>query len=141
MEYVLRGMLRPLSRPKRRERADLSVDAKPRRRHQYDMLPYRPPIGKSQQARLRYRFSNRTHGEPDAGFPHWPANASGCGSSANAGMRSRAKRRMFSREPPKLMMTYATPPWRRASSLHMISSGVPKSALSAFSYRASSSCD
>src|SRR3984893_16050266 len=69
MAHVLMSTLRPLSWPTRGERGDLSVDPKPRRRHQYYMLPYRPPIGKSQQARLRYRFSNRTHGEPDARVP------------------------------------------------------------------------
>src|SRR5262249_2866527 len=59
------------------------------------------------------------------------------GSPANAGMMSRAKRRICSRDPPKLIMTYSTPPFRNFSSLRMISSGVPKRALSALSCRAS----
>src|SRR6516164_6255362 len=60
-----------------------------------------------------------------------------CGSPAKAGMMSRAKRRICSRDPPKLMMSYSTPPFRSFSSLFMISSGEPKRALSALSWRAS----
>src|ERR1700730_10295445 len=47
------------------------------------------------------------------------------GSSEKAGMISCAKRRRLSREPPQLMITYSTPARRTASSLPMISSGVP----------------
>src|SRR5271167_3350334 len=60
-----------------------------------------------------------------------------CGSPAKAGIMSRAKRRICSRDPPKLMMTYSTPPFCNFSSLRMISSGEPKRALSALSCRAS----
>src|SRR5216683_4896021 len=60
-----------------------------------------------------------------------------CGSPAKAGMMSRAKRRICSRDPPKLMITYSTPPFCSLSSLRMISSGLPKRALSALSCRAS----
>src|SRR6516162_6635522 len=60
-----------------------------------------------------------------------------CGSPAKAGIMSRAKRRICSRDPPKLMMMYSTPPFCSFSSLRMISSGEPKSALSALSCRAS----
>src|SRR6266436_4460907 len=68
---------------------------------------------------------------------YFAANTCGCGSPAKAGMMSRAKRRICSRDPPKLMMTYSTPPCRRFSSLRMTSSGLPKRALSALSCRAS----
>jgi len=70
--------------------------------------------------------------------PYFAAAASR-GGSAKAGMMSRAKRRMFAREPPKLTMTYSTPPARSASSLRAIWSGVPKSAVSSHSRRISAS--
>jgi hypothetical protein len=50
---------------------------------------------------------------------HFAAAASGS-ASAKAGMMSRAKRRILWREPPKLTMTYSTPPRRSASSLRAI---------------------
>src|SRR6202007_2064831 len=58
-----------------------------------------------------------------------------CGSPAEARLISRAKTRICSPEPPKLMMTYSTPPFCNFSSLRMISSGDPKRALSALSCR------
>src|SRR5215471_1396009 len=67
---------------------------------------------------------------------HLPARAK-AGISAKAGMISRAKRRICSRDPPKLTMMYSTPPFCSFSSLRMISSGEPKRALSALSCRAS----
>src|SRR5207253_518978 len=48
-------------------------------------------------------------------YCHLPARAK-TGWSVNAGMISRANRRMFSREPPKFTITYSTPPFRRFSS-------------------------
>src|SRR5258708_6972113 len=47
------------------------------------------------------------------------------GLSEKVGMISCAKRRRLSREPPQLIITYSTPARRKASSLPMISSGVP----------------
>jgi hypothetical protein len=47
------------------------------------------------------------------------------GWSEKTGMISRAKRRRLSRDPLQLMITYSTPARRKASSLRMISSGVP----------------
>ena len=44
----------------------------------------------------------------------------GGGSPAKAGITSRANRLIFSREPPKLTMTYSTPPARSAASLAAI---------------------
>src|SRR4051794_2515922 len=61
------------------------------------------------------------------------------GLSAKAGMISRAKRRIFLIEPPKLISTYSTPPSRNASSFFAMSSGVPKIAVSSQRRRTSSS--
>ena len=68
---------------------------------------------------------------------YFAAKTCSCGSPAKGGMMSRAKRRICSRDPPKLMMMYSTPPFCNFSSLRIISSGEPKRALSPLSCRAS----
>src|SRR5205085_11431275 len=81
---------------------------------------------------LRVRVLRTSVGEILIGYF---AAAARAGLPAKAGMMSRAKRRIFSREPPKLIMTYSTPPARNAANFRAMSSGVPNSAVSSHSLR------
>src|SRR5205823_15124486 len=89
----------------------------------------------------QFRGDRRAPGAVGESFTigHYFAAAAAAIRSPKAGRMSRAKRWMLSREPPKLIITYPTPPARSASSFVAMSSGVPKIAVSLPRWRTAAS--
>ena len=108
---------------------DVPWDAHEAAKEWYARIKSRPTFARSSQT-MCPACSRRSTTPISISKPAYFAAAASAGLAAKAGMISRAKRRMFSREPPKLTIMYSTPPARSASILRQISSGVPNSAVS-----------